>query len=194
MSSLELTKRNISIRAIILCGLFAALTALGAFIKIPIPPVPFTLQTLFVLLCAILLGSVRGAISQAVYVGLGLLGLPVFAGAGGGGIGYVLKPSFGYLLGFIIGAFVIGKIIETQKDNNLFSVFLASLIGIFIIYTVGVIYLYLILNLYLKTATPFYSVLYSGVIVFAPKDIVFCVVASIAGTQLIPVLKRQNLL
>ncbi|WP_312461130.1 biotin transporter BioY, partial [Proteiniclasticum sp.] len=92
-------------RELTLLPLFTVLTAVGAFIKIPIGAVPVSLQTVFVLLSALLLGK-KAAISQGVYVLLGLLGLPIFTG--GGGIGYVLTPTFGYLMGFIAAAFIVG--------------------------------------------------------------------------------------
>ena len=85
-------------RELTLLPLFTVLTAVGAFIKIPLGAVPVSLQTVFVLLSALLLGK-KAAISQGLYVLLGLLGLPIFTG--GGGIGYVLTPTFGYLIGFI---------------------------------------------------------------------------------------------
>jgi len=94
----------------VLIPLFTALTAVGAFIKIPIPHVPFTMQTVMVMFAGLILGGRRGALSQLLYLVLGLMGLPIFAQ--GGGPAYVLQPSFGFLLGFIPGAFVIGKILE----------------------------------------------------------------------------------
>ena len=88
-------------REMILTGLFAALTAVGAFIKVPVPVCPFTLQFLFTTLAGVLLGGKLGACAVGIYVMLGLAGLPIFAG--GGGISYVLQPTFGYLIGFIAG-------------------------------------------------------------------------------------------
>ena len=85
----------------ILVALFAALIAVGAFIRVPVPLVPFTMQTFFVILAGMLLSKKLGAASALVYLAVGLIGIPVFTQ--GGGIGYVLKPSFGYLIGFIVG-------------------------------------------------------------------------------------------
>lgn len=92
----------------VLVGLFAALTAVGAVIRVPLlPEMPMTMQTLFVVMAGLLLGA-RGAFySQAVYVFLGLAGIPVFA-QGGGGLAYVATPTFGFLLGFMLGAPVTG--------------------------------------------------------------------------------------
>ena len=99
-------KNREKIRKLILCAFFAALTAVGAFIKIPVPVVPFTLQFLCTTLAGWLLGGKWGALSVALYIALGLLGIPIFAE--GGGIGYVLRPSFGYLLGFCLGSYLTG--------------------------------------------------------------------------------------
>ena len=85
-------------KTLIYCSLFTALIAAGAFIKIPVPVVPFTLQYLFTMLAGLLLGSKRGTISVVAYMLLGLAGLPIFSE--GGGLWYVFKPSFGYIIGF----------------------------------------------------------------------------------------------
>ena len=85
-------------RNIVLVSLTVALTAAGAWVRIPLGPVPVSLQTLFVLLSGAVLGSGLGAMSMCVYLALGLIGLPVFTA--GGGPGYVLSPTFGFLLSF----------------------------------------------------------------------------------------------
>ena len=103
---------KLATKEIILVALFAALTAAGAFIKIPIPYVPFTLQFLFCALAGILLGAKLGGLSQISYVAMGLIGIPVFTE--GGGPAYIFQPTFGYLIGFIMGSYVIGKITETM--------------------------------------------------------------------------------
>jgi len=113
---------KINIRQMTLTSLFAALTAVGGFISIPLYPVPLTLQTLFTLLAAMILGSVMGASSQIIYVLLGVIGLPVFAGFKAG-IGILFGPTGGFLLGFIISAYIIGKIVELKKEKNIFLLF-----------------------------------------------------------------------
>ena len=112
---------------LILVSLFAALTAVGAFIRIPIPFVPFTLQYLFCAFAGILLGPKLGALSQIIYVGMGLIGIPVFTE--GGGIAYVFKPTFGYLIGFIVAAYVIGKIAEKIQDITIPQGFYGNIVG-----------------------------------------------------------------
>ena len=112
-------------RNMVLAALFAALTAIGAFLQIPTGTVPITLQFLFTALAGLLLGWKWGAISQLLYVGIGLLGLPVFTQ--GGGIGYVLQPSFGFLLGLIPAAAVIGAL--TARRTGYLTVLAAVLVG-----------------------------------------------------------------
>lgn len=103
-------------KGVIYCGLFTALIAVGAFIKIPIPVVPFTLQYLFTMLAGLLLGSRLGTVSVLSYMLLGLAGLPIFSE--GGGLWYVFKPSFGYIIGFAVGTFVTGWIAEHMEKKD----------------------------------------------------------------------------
>ena len=117
---------------LILCSLFTALIAVGAFIKIPVPVVPFTLQFLFTTLAGLLLGSKKGAISVVAYMVLGLVGLPIFSE--GGGCWYVMKPSFGYIIGFCIGTYVTGLIAERMKEKMVPRYMLANFIGLLIVY------------------------------------------------------------
>lgn len=98
-------------RAVLLVVGFALLTALGAQVRIPIQPVPITLQTFFVLLGGLMLGPNLGALAQVLYVSLGAAGAPVFAGEGVGRA-YLLGPTGGYLLGFAASAWLVGQLIR----------------------------------------------------------------------------------
>jgi biotin transport system substrate-specific component len=161
----------------VLIPLFTALTAVGAFIKIPVPHVPFTMQTLMVMFAGLILGSRRGALSQLLYLTLGLMGLPIFAQ--GGGPAYVLQPSFGFLLGFIPGAFVIGKILEDSKNLALPKVVTALVLGQGVIYLFGLSYLYLNLNFILHKPVSPYAVLMAGFLIFLPGDILKTAIAAL---------------
>lgn len=122
-----------------LAALFAALTALGAYIFIPLPftPVPITLQTLFVYLAGDILGGYLGALSQIVYILLGVLGLPVFArGKGGGDV--LIGPTGGYLIGFIVAAFIIGKLVKLKRNPTFVWFIFSNLIGTVVIYCFGI--------------------------------------------------------
>jgi biotin transport system substrate-specific component len=121
-----------------LVALFATLTALGAFIEIPLPFVPITLQTFFILLSGLILGSRLAGLSLLCYVGMGSIGLPVFAG-GASGIGVIAGPTGGYLVGFVIAAFVVGFIAERREDFK--TDVLAMAVGIICIYVPGILQL-----------------------------------------------------
>ena len=99
-----------SARKLVYTALFAVLTAVGAFLRIPLGVSSITLQFLFTAMAGVLLGAGGGALSQAVYVVLGLVGLPIFTA--GGGFGYVLQPTVGFLVGLIPSAAVIGAPLE----------------------------------------------------------------------------------
>ena len=129
-------------KTLIYCSLFTALIAAGAFIKIPVPVVPFTLQYLFTMLAGLLLGSKRGTISVVAYMLLGLAGLPIFSE--GGGLWYVFKPSFGYIIGFCLGTYVTGRIAEHLKKKTIFRYLLANLAGLMIVYACGMLYCFLL--------------------------------------------------
>jgi biotin transport system substrate-specific component len=177
-------------RDIILCALFAALTAVGAFIKIPVPVVPFTLQFFFCAMAGVFLGSRLGAISQAVYVAVGLVGVPVFTQ--GGGFDYVLKPTFGYLLGFILCAFLIGLLVERMRDMRFWPLFGAALAGMLGMFLLGVPYLYVVYNLYLGQMKDVAWALTYGFLVFLPGDIFLSAAAAFAAKKLVPLLRRNN--
>ena len=127
------------LRMMVYASLLAALTAAGAYLAIPIGPVPIVLQNLFILLAGLLLGSRWGFASVGVYLLAGALGLPVFAG-GLGGIGRLVGPTGGYLVGFLPAVFVIGWITEKAKERVYVDV-IAMICGTAIIYVFGVTWL-----------------------------------------------------
>ena len=129
--------RKITTKDMIMCALFTALIAVGAFIKVPVPVVPFTLQFLFTMLAGLIMGGRLGAISVGLYAVLGLVGLPIFAE--GGGIWYVLKPSFGYIIGFALGSLVTGLMVEKQKNLTMGRLLAANFTGLAIVYACGMI-------------------------------------------------------
>jgi biotin transport system substrate-specific component len=127
------------LKPMVYASLMAALTAVGAYIAIPIGPVPIVLQNLFVMLAGLLLGSRWGLISIAIYLLAGAVGLPVFAG-GTGGIGKFLGPTGGYLIGFAVAAYLIGFISERNR-GRLLSDIGAMVAGTLVIYLIGVTWL-----------------------------------------------------
>lgn len=162
-------------------GLFTALIAVGAFVRVPIPLVPFTLQVFFVILAGLLLGSKKATLSCAVYMLLGLIGLPIFTN--GGGFSYFLQPTFGYILGFCVGAFVCGKIADTTKPS-IKRYALASIASTLIIYAIGVVYFVLIYKFYLGNAITLKLVLWTLFGSTIIGDTVCCVIAVIIAERI----------
>lgn len=182
---------KVNTKQMILVGLFAALTAAGAFIQIPLGTVPVTLQVLFTALAGVMLGARLGALSQLVYVVIGLLGVPVFAG-GTGGVSAVISPTFGYLTGFIFGAYVTGKISESSTRPGFIRLFTAALAGVAVIYAIGVPYLYLILNNVIGKNVTFAAVLKIGFYVFIPGDLLKCAIAAALGAKAVPAVQKAS--
>lgn len=167
-----LALKKINTLDLTLIPMFTVLTAVGAFIKIPIGLVPVSLQSVMVVLSALLLGR-KAVYAQLLYVFLGLVGFPIFTG--GGGIGYIFYPTFGYLIGFIVAAYFMGLLKEKIKTPKFVSLFLTSLIGLLLIYTFGVTYLFLIRNFYLIDQTmAFNQALKYGALLFLPMDVLWC--------------------
>lgn len=171
---------KLSIKSMCLCSMFSVLIAVGAFIKVPISIVPITLQTLFVILAGILLEKSVAAISVLIYIMIGLIGLPVFTN--GGGIAYILQPSFGYLIGFLVAAYFIGDF--SKKTKHIGQMILISLIGIMIIYLVGISYFVLIQHFYYDIDFTLAWLIYYLLIVYLPGDLLSCILASWIGNRL----------
>ena len=127
------------LKLMVYSSIMATLMAIGAYIAIPIGPVPIVLQNLFVMVAALLLGRKWGCISVCVYLLAGAVGLPVFAG-GTGGLGKFIGPTGGYLIGFAIAAFIIGAISEKGEGKLLFDI-IGMIIGTIVIYAIGVSWL-----------------------------------------------------
>ncbi|MCL0103527.1 biotin transporter BioY [Dehalococcoidia bacterium] len=151
MANLRTIGSGMSVRGMVFAAMFAALTAVGAFIMIPIGAVPITMQTLFVHLSAALLGSQLGALSQLIYILAGIIGLPIFHG-GVGGLGVLLGPTGGYLIGFVAGAYITGKLIEMREKPGFLWIAMSCVAGLAVIYILGVIQLSVVAGLPLTRA------------------------------------------
>ncbi len=155
-------------RKAVLVALFAVLSAVGAFVRVPLP-VPFTLQVPAVLLAGVALGPWLGAASQLAYIVVGLLGLPVFAT--GGGPGYVLTPTFGFLVGFVLAAAVVGLVAGDPARSGTPRVALALALGIVAIYFVGVPWFGWNLAVYQQKEVPA-ATLWKFATLYLPLDLV----------------------
>lgn len=132
-------------RRIIHISYFTVLTIIGAMLRIPAGAVSFSMQTFFVILSGLVIGRRDGAAAQLVYMIMGLIGLPVFTT--GGGIHYVFQPSFGYIIGFVLGAWTAGFVMSRFKVIKSRHIFLAGVIGLAAIYIPGMSYQVMILVL-----------------------------------------------
>jgi biotin transport system substrate-specific component len=150
-------------RQMVLAALFAALTAAGAFVAIPIGPVPIVLQNLFVMLAALLLGPRWGLASVGVYLLAGAVGLPVFAG-GTGGLARLAGPTGGYLVGYLPAVAVMGALAARGRGRVALDV-AAMLAGEAVLYACGVGWL--------KTVTgmPLDKAVAVGLLPFLPGDV-----------------------
>lgn len=182
-------RQKVSVQELIYCGIFAALIAVGAFIKVPVPVVPFTLQFLFTTLAGLLLGGKLGAFSVIAYLLLGLAGLPIFSE--GGGIWYVFKPSFGYLIGFCIATYVTGTMAERMKFTikNLLA---ANFTGLLIVYAAGMVYYYIICNFVIDTPIGVWPLFLYCFLLAVPGDICLCILCAFFVKQIKPLLQLNR--
>ena len=159
------------------CALFTALIAVGAFIRVPVPVVPFTLQYLFTMLAGLLLGPRLGTIAVGTYVLLGLVGLPIFTQ--GGGFWYVFQPSFGYLIGFCVGTFVTGWLAQRleQAGKN----------------TMGMVYYYIICNYVINTPIALWPLFLYCFILAVPGDLCLSVLGAVLVKRVKPALSHTAL-
>ncbi len=187
-----MTKINAShTKKLSMIAMFIALISIGAMFKIPVQPVPISFQFLFCLLAGLLLGGKLGAVTIIIYVIMGLVGIPVFTQ--GGGIMYVLKPTFGYMIGFIVGTFFAGIIAYSKNSISFPKLILASFVALFFVYAVGVVYLFLVSKFYLGSGMTFEKAFQVGCLVFLPVDSAWCVLASVLSFKLIPLLKLREI-
>lgn len=169
------------LRMTVYTSLFVALIAIGAFIAIPIGPVPIVLQNMFVLLAAIILGPIWGITCIAIYLLIGLVGLPVFAG-GTSGIGKLFGPTGGYLLGYLPAVFVTAGI-SKGLGKKMSSDIIAMMVGSLIVYAAGVPWLKVV------TAMSFEKALAVGMYPFLIGDILKIIAAAFIAKAIRPLVK-----
>lgn len=174
-------------RRLIYISIFAILTAVGARIAVPLPLVPFTLQTMFCMLAGLLLGPKYGAASQAFYMFMGLLGVPVFTG--GGGLSSVFMPSFGYVIGFVACAWITGTIIKKLSIGGRVprtrEYLAASLAGVAGVYIFGLLHLYLIVNFWMPgNGMPLMKVLSIGFFSTIGGDVLKAFLSSVIALRI----------
>lgn len=169
-------------------AVMAALTAVGAFIRFPLGAMSFTMQDMFTVLAGVLLGWKWGAASQAAYVALGLLGLPIFTQ--GGGLGYVFQPSFGFLLGIIPAAALTGALAGERGEPR--RVVPACIAGLAVMYLIGVPYMGMILNVYMGKGLSVWTIVKTGLLIYLPGDALKVAVVTVTAPALCRSLKRME--
>ena len=175
-------------RDLIYCALFAALTAAGAFMHFQFLHATVTLKFFFTAMAGLLLGARLGALSQALYVGLGLLGLPVFAA--GGGFGYVFYPTFGFLLGLIPAAWIIGRV--SAGGGSPRRAALACFAGLAVLYAVGLPYIALIVNVYNGGAVSAAKLATAYMLPYLPGDCLKIAVCAILAPRILRSLPHNS--
>lgn len=181
-------KRTVKLYTVCATAVFAALIAVGAFIRLPMPPVPITMQMLFTFLAVLLLGRRAGTLSVCLYILIGLIGVPVFSF--GGGFNSFLQPSFGYIIGFALGNFFSGLLIEKAGIKTFKGYFSALILNILIVYVTGITYLCLIMTLYLDKDLTLSKVLADYFLVFIPGDLLKAFVASLVAVRVKPLIDK----
>lgn len=186
---------KLNVKDMVLCALFAALISIGATVSIPLPGgIPFSIQPFFAMLAGAVLGSKRGAISMTLYMLMGLVGLPVFSN-GAGGFGMILKPSFGYIIGFVVCAYVVGLIVEKSREKNFTpGLIIAPFVGIMVDYIIGVPYLYVVFHSVMGNAIDVNTALVYGFYPFIALDLVKAAMVVGLLFTLVPRLEKQGVL
>lgn len=170
----------VSLHRLVWTALLAALIVVGAYLHFPIGPVPISTQCLFVILAGLVLGPVQGVLAVALYLGAGLIGLPVFYG-GTSGLGHLLGPTGGYLFGFLGASFVAGLSRKFCKNEKLpfYIGILFGLLAYLPIYGLGIPWLKLSLQ------TTWLKAFSIGMFPFLPSDILQILGAAYLGSYLL---------
>lgn len=169
-------KSKISVQDICSIAIMTAITVVMAQISIPMPTgVPMTMQTFAITLAGVILGSKKGGLSILVYVLLGAIGVPVFAGFSGG-VQNLIGPTGGFIISFPIMAYVIGLGVEHRKKKGMFVLML--ILGTVLNYVVGVAMFCIIMNSSVMTGIT------ACVLPFIPTAIIKAVVAALLGLQI----------
>lgn len=183
MTSKKQSFRSIDIA---MCAMFAALMAIGANIAsfLIVGGVPITLQTLFAILAGAILGSRLGAISMTVYMLMGLAGAPVFAKFSGG-FSVIFSHTFGFILSFILVAYVTGKMIEAKSNPQFRTFLVAAFVGLFLNYFLGTNYMYYAFKLWVEAPPDFtYGMAWMWMMVPLPKDILLTIFAAVISPRI----------
>ncbi|BAB07077.1 biotin transporter BioY [Halalkalibacterium halodurans] len=179
---------------LVLVPMFAALMGIGANVTsfLVIGGVPITLQTLFSILAGALLGSRLGAFAMSLYLLVGLVGFPVFAQFKGG-LSTFVSPTFGFLISFILVAYVTGKIIEKSESKSFFTFVIACFIGLIINYVVGTNYMYFAYITIAEAPEGFtYSMAWAWMIAPFIKDVIVTIAAAVVAHRIYGTVRKHR--
>jgi biotin transport system substrate-specific component len=179
-------------RELVLCGLFAALMAVGANVSpfLMIGGIPVTLQLMFAIVAGGMLGSRVGAKAMLVYVALGLIGTPVFAQFKGGPSS-ILSPTFGFVLSFIVVAFIVGMILTRNRTFQ--GYVMAGIAAILFNYIIGTNFMYLALTLWADAPSGFsYTVAWGWMVAYLPLDVIVTGVSMVVLQRLYKLAPFRN--
>lgn len=143
--------------------------------------VPFSILPLMTMLAGAILGPRLGALSVLVYVLIGLMGVPVFAKPPYGGLTYIFQPTFGFLIGFVLAAYVIGLLLEGAAHGSMIRYLGAMVVGIAVMYVVGIPYLYGIIKFYLGKPFTLWKAVQVGLLPFVGLDLVKGLLAGVVA-------------
>jgi len=177
-------------KEIVIIPLFTALMVAGAKIIIPFPLVPITFQLFFCIYAGLLIGKRNAVLSQFLYVTIGLLGLPVFSQ--GGGFQYIMNPTFGYILGFVLCAWVVAALKERMQAVAFSKLLLICLMGLLAVYALGNSYFYVIYNLHLEKTLSF-SAICIMMLPYMLKDSALAGIAAYTAKIIIPRIRAFEL-
>lgn len=178
-------------RLLFRAALIIALLAVGARIQIPLPYFDYyTLQFTFVLLAAVILPPRYAWGAVGTYVLMGLIGIPIFAG--GGGIGYIVRPSFGYLIGFIFTAGILSYVKHHYQIHSRKGYFGLNCLGIIITYLFGLSYKIAMLALYLNETVPLNDIFHVAFAFDIPADFLMIIILSAAEVPIVNALQSLN--
>ena len=186
-------------RNFLLAAFFAVLTAVGGMLSIPLPLVPVTMQTFFVLASGLFLGPKYGPLSQVLYIMMGLAGVPVLAG-GAGGLHHVFSPTFGFLVGFVPVSWVAGLLVSKTKTSGdksgvlYVKYVLICLAATVVLYAVGFPFFYLNMRYVLKTPVTVAGALKIALLPFVIPDLLKVAVAAWLALKSISTLRSAGLL
>lgn len=174
-------------KRIIRISFFTLLAIIGGFIKIPVGTVAFTLQTVFVVLAGFVLGARDGMFALLAYMIIGLIGIPVFTQ--GGGFSYIFMPSFGYIIGFVIGAFTAGFVMSRFSTVNTLKIWVAGIIALLPVYIIGMAYQVMILVFVNGLTVSAALITLISILIYWAIDIVMIFIISIVYPRLMSMMK-----